>query len=222
MHNKELSKNLGALKSIRPDNDWVLSTKAFILEPEHTFEKNISRGFLFRLQPALAIPILVFVIVGSSFGLHLTVQNMNSEIAYKPATYLAMVEEKLNQVINTEEIAEISDMLDKATDKLAAATQDPAQTAVIVEHISTINRRVDELEIPELQEKTAVLTSIASESIGNEIENTTQALVENLIRMLETRELSDRQTELFTQANIDYNNKNYNKALETILMLTNE
>jgi len=222
MDNKELAKKIRSLKSITPDNDWVLATKDFILEPEYTLVK--ARGFSFRLQPALAIPILMFVIVGSGIGLHLTLNNSNSiELAESRATtYLAMAEEKLAQNIDDEGIKEVGDMLDKAVDKLAKSPKNPTESAEIVEHISSINKKVEELEIEELKEKTQVLTAVASESIETGIENTTQALVENLIKVLEIQELSEEQAELFTQAKIDYNNKNYNKALETILMLTNE
>jgi len=214
-----IEKQLKTLKSIKPDNDWILSTKAFILEPEHVLARP--RNFSFRLQPALVIPLLMVIIAGSGFGLHLTLQNRNTVITYQPATYLAMIEEKLGQTIDNEEIVEIGDMLDKAVNKITQ-TDNASESAVIVEHISSINKKVEELEIPELQEKTQVLTSMASETIENKIENTTQALVENLIKMLQIQELDQDQEELFMQAKTDYNNKNYNKALETILMLTNE
>lgn len=215
--NNDILKDLSALKNIKPDKDWVLSTKAFILEPEYTLEK--SRSFSFRLQPALAIPVLMFIIIGSGVGIHLTLQK--PELSYNSSTYLAMVEERLVSSMADEAIQEVGVMLDKATDKLSK-TNDPAESAVIVEQISNINKKVAELEIEELMEKAQVLTSVASQTIENKIENTTQALVENLIKVLEIQELTGEDQELFTQAKIDYNSKNYNKALETILMLTNE
>jgi hypothetical protein len=221
MNNNDISKQLKALKGIKPDQDWVMSTKSFILEPEHTFEKNFSRGFSFKFQPALAIPILMFVIIGSGVGINLTLKNMNSSLVNRPATtYLAMIEERLDDTMDVQEIKEVGDMIEKAANKVAKAPQ--RDTAAVVEQISTINKKIEELNIPELQEKTDVLTSVASDNIEDKIEDTTKALVENLMKILEIRDLSEENQELFTQAKMDYNNKNYNKALETILMLTSE
>jgi len=221
MNNNDITKQLKALKGIKPEQDWVLSTKSFILEPEHTLEKNISRGFLFKFQPAFVIPVLMFIIIGSGVGITLTLKNMNSSLVNGPATtYLAMIEERLDNTMDTQEIKEVGDMIEKATNKVAKASQ--KETSEVVAQISNINKMVEELDIPELQEKTDVLASVAGDNIEDKMDDVTKALVENYIKFFTIRDLTEESQELFTQAKIDYNSKNYNKALETILMLTSE
>ena len=66
------------------------------------------------------------------------------------------------------------------------------------------------------------MASVAGDNIEDKMDDVTKALVENYIKFFTIRDLSEESQELFTQAKIDYNDKNYNKALETILMLASE
>ena len=221
MNNNDITKQLKALKGIKPEQDWVLSTKSFILEPEHTLEKNISRDFSFKFQPAFVIPVLMFIIIGSGFGITLTLKNMNSSLVNGPATtYLAMIEERLDDSMDNQEIKEVGDMIEKATNKVAKASQ--KETSEVVAQISNINKMVGELDIPQLQEKADVLTSVAGENILDKKDDVTKVLVENYMKFFEIRGVSEENEGLFTEAKIDYNSKNYNKALETLLMLYSE
>jgi len=111
-------------------------------------------------------------------------------------------------------------MIEKVTNKVAKASQ--KETSEVVAQISNINKMVGELDIPQLQEKADVLTSVAGENILDKKDDVTKVLVENYMKFFEIRGVSEENEGLFTEAKIDYNSKNYNKALETLLMLYSE
>jgi len=239
MDNKQIIAQLRALKGISPDKEWGESTKSFILSnfpPEQTAP---SRGFLFFFQPARLVPIAIpaFIVMFAAIGVtaHFYLQAVNSnKAAIVPtestsATYLVLAQTKLNNLEKPEDIKEVADILDKATSAMPSTSKDPAETAKIVESVASINKKIGELganeenaeEMAELKDSASILASKTAEALEENIQNTTKELVKNLIDITESQSLTDEQTELFKEAKADYNNENYNQALEKILMLTN-
>jgi len=169
---------------------------------------------------------------------HFYLNSLPSETAKIPskasaATYLVLAETKLSQLqtpekINPSDLKEVVEILDRAADSISSMPKNPAATAEVVEGVAGIKKQVQKLAenkqtagVEEIKAKTSVLASKVSEKLKENIQDTTAEYVKSLIKMLKTRSLTDEQQELFKKAEADYNNGNYEQALEEILKLTN-
>jgi hypothetical protein len=238
MEEKQIITQLKGLKQVKPAQEWKEDTKSYILGTIQPQEKIFSGVFSMpffkmpRLQPAMIIPALMIAFVGAGIFAHFYLGS-SEDIAKAPyesqaATYLVLAETRLAQIQNPEDIKAVSEMLGKATDSLSSLPKDPIETAKVVESLAKINKKVEELDqentegIEELKEKASVLTVKTAEVLEENIKDTTAELVENLIKSLKTKSLTEEQEELFKEIKLDYNNGDYKQSLEKILLLTNE
>jgi hypothetical protein len=227
MENKQIIAQLKALKSIKPSDGWVENTKSFILGNFHTEETAPSRGFLFPFQPArlvpIAIPAFIIMIVGAGITAHFYLQAINSgKTAILPtenttATYLVLAQTKLNSLEKPEDIKEVADMLVKATNGMSLVSKNPTETAKIVESVTIINKKIEELgasgenidQVAELGAAGEILTTKIGEVLKQNIQDTREVLAKNLIEMIGTKTLTEDQIEIFKQAKADYDNGDF-------------
>jgi hypothetical protein len=236
MNEKQIIAQLKGLRQARPNQEWIDDTKSHILGAIQPRENVFSRGFSIsffkmpRLQPAIIAPLIMILFVGAGVFTHFYF-NSSEKVAETlnndnyAATYLVLVETKLGQIENSEDIKEVMDILDKAVEAIPSTSKDTEQTAQIVASLASINEKVEGLDqedvvaIQELNEKADILAAKTSQKLEENIKNTTAELVENMIKSLETKSLTEEQEGLFKEIKLDYNNKNYEQALEKILDL---
>jgi hypothetical protein len=244
MEERQIIATLKELREVKPSDDWKEATRAYIVGFEHSREKVFSGGFsmpfgqLFnqaKFVPAL-IPILIVVLAGAGIFAHFYLGSPEGTpgdtgvagIQESSATYLVLAETKLEQIEGPEDIKEVTEILAKAADTISSEPSDPAERAKIVASVANINKKVQELDLDEegmkgienLKDKASTLTAVTAHVLEENIKSITEELVESLIEMLETRTLSEEQEELFKEAKSDYNNQEFGKALEKILLLS--
>ncbi len=228
---KETTKNhlLGHLES---------SEKVFLEGFLLSFNKIFGQ---IKLVP-IAIPALIIVLVGAGIFTHFYLAPSGEEIVEvsgedfaqhqvpSMTDYLILAETKLAELtgpseINPKEVREVVKILEKATDAVSLVPRDPVETAKVVDRLTSINRKVAELGqgeikgtgIEELKEKTDVLAVKTTEVIEENIKNTTAELVGTLIKSWRRVSLTEEQEEILEEIKLDYNNGNYEQALERIL-----
>jgi len=245
MEERQIITKLKGFRQIKPCDDWKDATKAYIVGFEQPREKLFSGGFsmpfgqLFnpaKLAPIL-IPTIIVVLAGAGIFAHFYLgssEGMSGDkgiagIQESSASYLVLAETKLEQLESPEDIKEVSDILEKVTDTISSEPKDSIERAKIVVLVANINKKVQELDsdeqgredIEELKDKASTLTAVTTQVLEEDIESITGELVKNLIKMLGTRTLSEEQKELFKEAKLDYDNQEFGKALEKILLLSN-
>jgi len=248
MEERQIISKLKELREVKPGNDWKEATRAYIVGIEHSQEKVFLGGFSLpfrhllnqfnpvKLAPAFISAIIV-VLVGAGIFSYFYIGSPEgvpggtgvAGIQENSATYLVLAETKLEQIKSPEDVKQVTEMLEKAADIISSEAKDPSERAKIVESVTNINRKVQELdsddegaeEIANLKDKASTLTAVTAHAVEENIGNITEDLVKNLIQMMKTRNLSDEQEELFKEAKLDYNNQEFEKALEKILLLSN-
>jgi len=238
MEEKQIITQLKGLKQIKPNQDWKEDTRSYILGEIQPQEKIFSGIFsmpsfnMSKLQPAMIISAIMVVFVGIGIFTHIYLGS-SEKIAEAPyesqaATYLVLAEARLAQIENLEDIKAVSEMLGKAADTVSSASKDPVEAAKIVKSVTKIKGQIEGLGeenvegIGELIRNFELLTSVTSVALEDEIDSTTAELVGVLIKGLNTSSLTEEQEELFKEIKLDYNNKNYDQALEKLLMLRSE
>lgn len=230
MEERQIIKNLQALKAIEPKNDWKNTLKDELFGTGIPQENIFSRGFLpaFRLAPIVVL-LAVAVLIS---GLLLFIQEETPEVVVQytqqpePESYLVLIETKLNDIKSAEDIAEVTDMMKKAEKEIEKSVDNPRTTAETAQKVANISKKVDELEkqlgedAKGLADSADVLASKTAEALEQGIENTNQqikTMVSNLITEYEAKSLSNPQQELLQKAKEYYNNQQFELALETIL-----
>jgi len=212
MEEKNILKQLKKFQGIEPNAKWETALKSRF-QPQETL---YSRGILPFTMPKLAYIPATLIIVILAGVLIFPALFPNNQIAEKPETYLVLIEEKLSQVSNGDDLAELVLMLDKAS----ASISDASETAEIVEKVVNINKKINELDLGEdVKESAEVLASKTAELLGESIDDALSKLVSTLIQGYENMSLSNPQAEVFNQAKEYYNNKQFELALETILKI---
>lgn len=231
MEERQIIKNLQALKAIKPANDWKNGLKSELFGAEPPQENVFSRGFLpsfnFKLAP-VAVILAAIVLVS---GCLLFIQGKSPEVVQetqspKPESYLVLIETKLDDIKSSEDIAEVTDMMKKAEKEIEKSADNLKETAITAQKVADISKKVDELEeqlgenAKDLADSADILASKTAEVLEQGIENTSQqirTMVSNLIAEYEAKSLSNPQKDLLQQAKEYYNNQQFELALETIL-----
>jgi len=239
MEEKQIIAQLKGLRQNKPDQEWMESTKSYILGPVRPHEKVFSGGFLIpfkmpKLQPIMIAPLLIVLLVGVGIFSYsyFNTPEQGGDITETPyetsaAAYLVLAETKLGQIENSEDIKEVSEMLGKAVDSMASMPKDPVETAKMVASLTNINKKEKELAdgntegVEEIQAKTDVLASKIAEILEENIKDIIAELAELGIKDLETRTLTEEQEEMFKEIKFDYEEGNYEQAWEKILELQN-
>ena len=238
----ELVKKIRELKAIRPNQNWVSSTKTQILGQESVVQPEGLNIFNFLyFKPAYAGLVFVFVLIGI-FGISqnslpgdplylikkITEKSQAVFISEegKSAFQLKLTSERLDdltKVVEANQVGKLSPALKEFTAAKAEAQKELAKTIQgksETEAIKLAKKVAPELRV--MNEKEGqVLSSLGLEPEQTEV-SAEKTVVELLIKDLETASLTEEQANLFSQAKADYENGEYWQALEKILLLSSQ
>jgi hypothetical protein len=238
MNEKEFLNKIKELKEIKPNNNWVISTKFMILgqEPE---KRNLTSVLEFFPRLVLKNSKLAFALVvvfGFMTGAFTLAQNslpgdpffalkkiteksamaLTSDINI-PTAQLQLVNKRLDE-LNT--IAKTNQMK-----KLAVAIQEfqanISQAADDLVNAKNVNVKEVVLETKKIKETKEQVESLGV-VVGNtdNLDNALLQLIERELKDLEMRSLTDSQKEIFKSAVSDFNAGNYSESLEKIWSLS--
>lgn len=232
MEEKDLISKIKKLREIEPRKAWVLYLKERFLENE----KKIS----FILKPILALSFLSLFL----FSFVLAQKSLPGDFLYPLKTTSEKVililtpKEKKPEVqleitkTRLEELTEIAK--ENKIEKLVPALSETKKTfPVVSETIKEVLKKKDVKkvkkivkDIKEIEEKTKEVESFGviikeDRDFQETALQLKKILVDNEIKELEKRSLTEKQKEILEKAKEFYTNGDYNKALELILFLTN-
>jgi len=236
MTEKDLIKNISLLKEIKPSKNWVISVKNEILrrdikeEPKTNWVETL-RGILRspNLKPIFVTSGFVFVIFGTFIVLNNSPENLiysfrnifeKGKIAFvseeqKPVVQLGFAEEKINGLSTSVKGANLY-----AT--LKSINQDLNTVSGQIKNVTPEQKQVLSSKTGQLMRKTqAALVEMQKNGIG-EANVALFQIVSQEIKDLETRTLSEEQTQLLDQAKQDFAAENYGQALEKIWQISNK
>ncbi len=243
MTEQQLIKQLQELRNIKPTKEWASLTKIQILGEEEKSASFISVFRFFFLKPAYTGVLAVLAIVGllgvSQNSLPGDPLYSIKKLTEKSQAVFVPVGEKTNFQfkLTNERLSDLAQIAQaNQVGKLSPALKEFNTTKVVARQglVDSMKGKSTEeaIEIakkiaPELQamnEKEAeVLASLQLES-EKEVtdEPAEKAVVELLLKDLEGANLIGEKAELLAQAKADFETGNYWKALENILLLSNQ
>ena len=233
MTEKELIRQLKALRDIKPNKDWVVFARKEIIGEEKP-------RYQFFLKPAFALSILGIFIL-SSFALaqnslpgdtlyplkkiteraRLSLASQNE----KPKIQLELTAERLREL---KQIAK-ENKIGKLKPAIAEVNQTIPETAKTIQkivkekqnikNVREIVKKVDEIEKTK-KEVQALGIVVGDDSLEKSSQELRKELVEEELKDLENRSLTADQENLLKKAQEYYQEENYSKALETIFYLS--
>jgi len=228
MTEKELIGKIRELRQIRPRKDWVLLTKTQILGDVEVRPQP----FLFPFfRPAYAGLFVVLILIG-------LFEFSQSALPGEPLYLLKRVVErsqavfvsesekpKLNLELANRRLDELNQVAqNNEVKKLAPAINEfQANAAIAAKNLAKVKKVDKEIvaQIKKLEEnKEKVEKVLATKIEMEEYDNDLAKLVENQIKDLETRTLSEDQQKLLEGAKADFEAGNYSDALIKILDLS--
>ncbi len=245
MTEKQLISKIQKLKKIKPDPNWVFFAKEKILgreeKPEFSFLsfiKEIQKGerFVFNHKPAFAFITCLVVLIGlfgfaqnsvpgeSLFTLkRITEQGQSVFIPKKDQTKhnLELANRRLDdltKIAETNEINKLAPAINEYQETVSKAAESLAKEDN-PEAIKEIAGVIKELEQKEEEIKSLGIEIGENEELRSVLAQIVEQIVENEIKDLETRSLTEEQEESLSGIKQDYEEGEYSKALEKILIL---
>ncbi len=236
MTEKELIGKIRELRQIKPRKDWVSLTKSQILgeEPKRSLAPfgEVFPRFFFGYKPAFAIVLSVFIL----FGVFSFAQNsLPGDILYSikkiteksQAVFVSEKElPKYNLEIANKRLDELTEIaqtnqvkkLAPAISEFQANMSEAAKSLATVkgQDVEKIVAQTKKLEENKQKVEEVLATKIETEDYDNALVQ----LVENQIKDLESRTLTEEQKLLFEEAKADFSAGDYSQALEKILILS--
>jgi len=208
MQEKDLIRQLKAMREIKPRKDWVALTKSQILQEEAP-EKRVAFKFpAFNWKWAFAPAMAVLLIVGFLAFTRVSPEEQPMIVQDPEPT------EEPVQIAEEPEIDKVAEMV-RQTDQLVASlgqlTETIKKTPGLVEVAAEDVARVEE-EAAKLGQLLAVLQH-EEEPAETDLEKQ----VEYLIADLEARTLNEEQQEILESAKADYEAGDFDKAIEKLL-----
>ena len=238
MTETELITQLKEFRQIKADKEWAVLAKENILgkEPEET--KKVS---VFEFLPRLSLPNvrLAFGSVAAFAcilgGIFVFAQNALpgdaifafKKLSEKGLSLFTAEEETQLQLVNKrlQELTKIAET--NQTQKIAPAVQEYQQNAVKAAQnlartknpdVKKIAEEVKKLETQ--KQEIEALGVVVGETV--ELDNALSQLIENEIKALEGVTLTEEQEQVFAEIKQAFEEGKHDKALENILLLTNE
>lgn len=228
MTEKELIGKIRELRQIKPSQDWVSLTKSQILGKDI----NQHRVLVNLFRPAYAGLIVVFVLLGL-FGF--AQKSLPGDLLYpikkiteKSQAIFVSEEErpKLNLELVNKRLEELSKIAEKnevkklapAISEFQANVSEAAKSLTKTKKLNVEKIVAQTKKLEENKKKVEALGVVIGET--EELDNALAQLVESQIKDLEGRTLTERQQSLLVEAKEDFEDGNYNQALEKILLLS--
>lgn len=226
---KELIGRIKELKSIKPQENWVVLAKSRIFG-EETTKKNIFANPFPYFKPVFATAVIFFVLFGL-FGyaensvpgdfmynikkiaergqiLFVTEENM-PEVSLQLANRRL---EELNKILETNQVSKLAPAINefqasvseaaKNISRMEATSSNPIEVQKIVDKSKEIEERVEEIRALGV-----VIDSESLQGVSNKLE------VKLLLSDLETRSLTDEQEEIVARMRELYEEEKYTEAL---------
>jgi hypothetical protein len=240
MEEKELISKIKGLKEIKPNKNWVVSTKFVILGQEEE-KKNFSSVLEFFPRLVLQHSKLAFALVmvfGFITGAFTLAQNSLpgdpffavKRIAEKtsialtaqdnlPIAQLQLVNkrlEELNKIAQTNQIKKLAAAIEEYQANALAAADD----LVRAKNLNMQDVVSETKKIKETKEQVESLGVVVGDT--QILDNALLQLIQRELKDLEVRSLTDSQQEIFKAAVEDFNAGNYSEALEKIWSLSSQ
>ena len=213
MQDYQVINKIKKLESIKPDKDWVISTKQQIIgfELDHSKVSTLDWFFIAFKKPVLVFSALLIVVVVAGGFLFSGSQGTEPEVAVNDNGMLASLQ---NLEAKLGEISLSLDNLEKATDQSQALVM----AGIIKSTASGIEQGVSQIDANEYEKQVlAVLT--ASQEVIEAAETKQREMIEFLINDLKERTLSQDNQERLEKLEQDYNNGEYDQAMIWIQMI---
>jgi hypothetical protein len=236
MTEKEVIEKIRLLKQIKPEKKWVFLTKEKILGKEPLFFPFLKPAFatLSVAKRTLSVSagfLFILILFGLSFtSLPGEPFYLIKKLAEKSQTLFVSEEEKpkLELELANKKLEELSKILEKNdTKRLAPAINEAKESVTQATKNLIKSKKVDKEIIKntlELKKKSETIEKVLGVRV---IEGETEEVLENslkeksqyLIKDLENRSLTEEQKQIFEKAKEYFENQNYSKALELLLLI---
>jgi hypothetical protein len=240
MEEKELINKIKGLKEIKPNSNWVISTKFMILgqEPEKKSFASVLEFFPRLVLQHSKLAFALVIVFGFTTGAFTLAQNslpgdpffalkkiteksamaLTSEINI-PTAQLQLVNkrlEELNTIAKTNQMKKLAVAIQEFQANISKAADDL---------VSAKNLNVEEVvsetkKIKETKEQVESLGVVVGDT--ETLDNALLQLIQRELKDLEVRSLTDSQQEVFKSAVLDFNSGNYSEALEKIWSLSSQ
>lgn len=234
MTEKQLIAKIEQLRQIKPDSSWVSLTKSQILgEKDPGFFNWFFKSEKFVFGHKLAFATLtVFVVFIGVFGFaqnsvpgdslftlkKITEQSQSIFIAEKdqPKHNLELANKRLDdltRIVEKNEVDSLATAISEYKESVAKVAGDLASS----EKSSIISELA--IEIQKLEEKENQIKSLGIEIGENEeLNNVMSDIIKKEIEQMEGRELAEEEIEALNNIKFEYEQGNYSKALEILLL----
>lgn len=248
MTQEQLIRQLRKLREVEPSHDWVIFTKKRIFAQDLEVKKSpglLSFLPLFRYKLAFAPIVSVLIIIGL-FGfaentvpgdLLFSVKQMaeTAQVAFssqieKPKTQLMLVNKRLEELSRIAEdnlVRNLDPAIKAFQASIAQATKDliemestGSEDPMIIKEIVAETQKMTENK----QKVESVLGTIIgdTEELDNAISQLKRQTASYLIADLSQRTLSEENAELLNEAKQEFEEGDYDKALEKMWLLSNK
>jgi len=205
MEEKDLIRQLKAMREIKPRKDWVVLAKSQIIG-EESYEKRVSFGLpAFNWKWAF-VPVLAVLLVAVFLAFNLSAPADEIKVAEEPV--------KTPEPTKPEKMAETIKKTKELMGTVGQLTEDIKATPELAEGAAEEVAKIEE-EIIRLGQLLAVLQEQAEKD--KEADQELEKQVEYLISDLENRTLTEEQAVLLESAKAEAEAGNFNQALEKLL-----
>jgi len=214
MQDYQVINKIKKLESIKPNKDWVISTKQQVLgyELDHSKVSTLDWFFIALKKPALVLSALLIVIVVAGGFLFSGFQGSQPEVADNNE----MLASLQNLELKLKEISLSLDDLEKAGDQSQALVM----AGIIKSTASGIERGVSQIETNDYK-KEVLAVKTASKEVIEAAETKQMQMIEFLINDYKQRTLTQENQERLEKLEQDYNNGEYDQAMIWIQMIQN-
>lgn len=241
MTEKDLISQLKGLRQIKPNKDWISSTKRYILAEEA--ENTIS---VFQWKLAFAPVISVLMIIGVFgfaqntvpgdffFSLKKAAESVQvgfSPVSEKPTTNLKLANKRLDELTKIAEnnkVGNLGQAIEEFQVQIAEVAKGLATIDALAPNSDQLVMKEILAETRKLEENKQKVESVLGTAVGDmgELENTLNSLekrtAEYLINDLEARVLTENDQKFLQEAREFFGAGNYAGALERIWLLSNK
>jgi len=218
---REVIEKIKILKQIKPEKNWVFLTK----------EKILGKPLFFPfLKPAFAGLLFILILFGLSFT------SLPGEPFYlikklvergqtvfvpeeeRPKLELELANkrlEELSKIAERNDVKKLAPAINEAKESVAKATKNLVKSKKVDKEIA---KKTLELEKKKKEIEKVLGTKITEE----ETENPTKLVAKYLIEDFESRTLTDEQKQILEKAKVYFENGDFEKVLEVLLLINNK
>jgi hypothetical protein len=218
---KEVIEKIKVLKQIKPEKNWVFLTKEKILGKELTF-------FPF-LKPVFAGSLFILILFAISFTFlsESRFYLINKLIKGEKAVFISEEKEsklelelankkleELSKIAKTQSVEKLAPAINQTKESVAKATQNLVKS-------KKVNKEIAKKAL-ELENKKKEVEKILGTKITNgEVESPIKFVAQYLIEDLENRSLGEEQRKTFEKAKEYFENGDFTKVIELLLLINN-